>query len=62
MGEHPTNTNDVIKTAIICLTICIGFMFGTASNWDDYSEVKTGGYSIIGAVGALAVARKSGLL
>lgn len=59
---HPTNGWDVFKTAIICLTICIGTMVSTAQDLRDGSEAKIGGISIVGVAGALAAVRKAGWL
>ena len=58
----PTNGWDVAKIAVVCVTICIVSMFGTASNWADMSEVKTSGISVVGVVGTLAGMRKVGWL
>ena len=51
-NPNPTNPWDVLKIAVICVTVCVLTMFGTASNWDDYSEVKTSGISA-GSVAAI---------
>lgn len=58
--QHPTNGWDVAKIAVICVTVCIVSMFGTASNWSDLSEVKTSGISVGGVAAALIGARKAG--
>lgn len=61
---EPKSTNgwDVAKIAVICLTICIVTMFGTASDWSDLSEVKTGGISTGGVAAVLFGLYKAGKL
>lgn len=51
-GKQTTNKYDVIKVAVICTTVCILSMFGTASNWKDGSEIRTSGISV-GSIAAI---------
>ena len=58
----PTNGWDVAKIAVICIAACFVANASLASNLGDLSEVRGGGLGALVSVGALAVARKSGLL
>lgn len=62
VSRPPTNPWDVLKVAVICVTICVATMFGTASNLSDMSEVKTGGISVGGVAAVLYGLHRAGKL